>query len=110
MGGEGVALPAVLAGFTSDMHVLCAGKFAQNDELLAGLVKLGLKSSISGSAILDAARGLDASSAQDVMARQRATALLSQLDKLAQKGVQLNCGLSRCAGPLICARARTWLA
>lgn len=66
------------------------GKFAQNDELLAGLVKLGLKSSISGSAILDAARGLDASSAQDVMARQRATALLSQLDKLAQKG---NAGL-----------------
>ena len=69
------------------MPVWCAGKFAQNDELLTGLVKLGLKSSISWSAILDAAHGLEASPAQDFSARQRATALLSQLDKLAQKGV-----------------------
>ena len=89
--------------FTSDMPVCCAGKFAQNDELLAGLVKLGLKTSISGSAILDAARGLEASSAQDFSARQRATALLSQLDKLAQKGAQLKCGLSRRPGPHNCA-------
>ena len=96
---EGVALPGVPAGFTRDNHGWCAGKFAQNDELLAGLAKLGLKSSISGTAILDAARGLEDSSAQDFSARQRATALLSQLDKLAQKGAQLRWGLSEKFSP-----------
>ena len=106
---QGVGLPGVLAGFTSDNHVWCAGKFAQDDELLAGLTKLGLKSSISGTAILDAARGLEASSAQDFSARQRATALLLQLDKLLQKGAQLRWRLSRSSGPPICAQARTWL-
>ena len=96
------AVPHVPAGFTSDKHVWCAGKFAQNDELLAGLAKLGLKSSISGSAILDAARGLEASSAQDFSARQRAMALLSQLDKLAQEGAQIRWGLSGSSGPPLC--------
>ena len=44
---------------------------------------------------MDAAQDLEASSAQDFSARQRATALLSQLDKLAQKGAQRKCALSR---------------
>ena len=62
-------------------------------QVLQGLVQLGLRSRVSADVLLDAAKALEGTRDVSEAAVNRAKALLSQLDKVAQEGVSFAGGL-----------------